>query len=150
MAHPKFTRNWNISPKKLDTIAPSAIIKSMKILATKQLSKWSKKNDVSIEDLFSAAEEVVNGDFEANLGGHIIKKRVAINSGGKSGGARMILFFRARERLIYIHGFKKNEKANITDTELKAFKGLAKIFEVMTEDQINQSIKSGYFIEVKP
>lgn len=122
----------------------------MKILATKQLSKWAKKNSVSTRDLFLAAEEVVKGDFEANLGGHIIKKRVAINNSGKSSGARMILFFKEGERLIYIHGFKKNEKANITDTELKAFKGLAKIFEVMTENQINQSIKSGYFIEVNP
>jgi hypothetical protein len=122
----------------------------MKILATKQLSKWANKNSVSTRDLFLAGEEVLNGDFEANLGGHIIKKRVAINNSGKRSGVRMILFFREGERLIYIHGFKKNEKENITDKELKAFKGLAKIFEAMTDDQISQSIKSGYFIEVKP
>ena len=122
----------------------------MEILATKQLSKWAKKNGVSTRNLSLAAEEVIKGDFEANLGSHILKKRVAINNVGKSSGARMILFFREGDRLIYIHGFKKNEKANITDTELKAFKGLAKIFEDMTGDQINQSIKSGYLIEVNP
>ena len=52
------------------------------------------------------------------------------------------------DKLIYVHGFQKNEKEDIRPSELKAFKGMAKIFEEMTDQQFNHAINIGSFVEV--
>ena len=88
------------------------------------------------------------GIYEADLGGHIIKKRVSVHNRGKRGGIRTIIFYQQGDKLIYIHGFQKNEKENISPDELKAFKNMAKIFEEMTDQQFNRSINSGGFMEL--
>ena len=120
----------------------------MRILITKHFYKWAKKQKISPDRLSTAAVEVLNGHYEADLGGHIIKKRVATHNQGKRGGIRAIIFYRKDDKLIYIHGFKKNEKDNISPSELAAFKSMARIFEDMTDKQLNHSIDIGNFMEV--
>ena len=120
----------------------------MKILTTRHFYKWAKKQKVSLEQLSLAAVEVLNEHYEADLGGHIIKKRVGTHNKGKRGGIRTIIFFCKGDKLIYIHGFQKNEKSNISQSELKMFKGMAKIFDAMTDQQFDLAIKKGSFVKV--
>ena len=46
----------------------------MKKLMTRHFAKWAKDRKVSEETLKKALDEVESGNFEADLGGHIIKK----------------------------------------------------------------------------
>jgi hypothetical protein len=41
--------------------------------------------------LCAAVEEIASGLIEADLGGHVLKKRVALAGRGKSGGARVLI-----------------------------------------------------------
>ena len=116
---------------------------------TKHFSKWASKQDLSLEDLSSALDEVIHGAFEANLGGSILKKRIRFQGQGKSGSARTIICYQREDRAIFIHGFSKNEKANLTTKELKAFKELAKVLLGLSSDSLNIAIKNGDFIEVE-
>ncbi|MGK5090607.1 type II toxin-antitoxin system RelE/ParE family toxin [Deltaproteobacteria bacterium TL4] len=50
---------------------------------------------------------------------------------------------------IFVHGFAKNEKSNITPKELKAFKELAKVLLGLSSEALNTAIDNGDFIEVK-
>jgi hypothetical protein len=52
------------------------------------------------------------------------------------------------ERAIFIHGYAKNQKANINKKELEAFKRVAEILLGLPQDQIEKSLKTGTFIEV--
>ncbi len=70
---------------------------------------------------------VAKGQFEANLGGHIYKKRVARPGQGKNGGYRTLICFKQNDRAIFVHGFSKSSRDNINNNELKALKGLAAI-----------------------
>jgi hypothetical protein len=58
------------------------------------------------------------GLVDADLGGHVFKKRVAVPGKGKSGGARTLLVYRAGTKAFFVYGFAKNTRANIKENEL--------------------------------
>lgn len=117
-------------------------------LMTKRFGKWAKKKKLTSQDLTNSLTEVVDGMFEANLGGHIYKKRVARSGKGKSGGFRTIICFKQNDRAIYLHGFSKSSKGNISDRELQSLKELAAILLNMNNDDLRVAISSGVLVEV--
>lgn len=70
------------------------------IYTTKLFDRKMKKEDVTDVDLCQAASEVMNSCFEADLGGGVLKKRLALQS-GKSGGARSIIFFKKGSHVFF-------------------------------------------------
>ncbi len=121
----------------------------MKELMTKQFVKWVSKQKIPETELATAISEVQAGIFEANLGGHIYKKRIRFEGQGKSGSGRTIICYKRNERAIFIHGFAKNEKDNLSPKELHVFKEFAKILLGLSQKDIATAIKNGDFIEVK-
>ena len=121
----------------------------MKQLMTRHFSKWAKKQSISIGELSKALDEIKNGQFEADLGGHILKKRIRFQGKGKSKSGRTIICYRKDDRAIFIHGFAKNEKSNLSTKELNAFKELAKILLGLSPEDLATAIENGNFIEVK-
>jgi len=94
----------------------------MKKLMTKHFSKWASKQSTPTSELFIALTEVQDGKFEANLGGNVYKKRIRFDGKGKSGSGRSIILYKKSDKAIFIHGFAKNEKSNLSKKELSAFK----------------------------
>ena len=116
---------------------------------TKRFSKWAADQGVSIGDLANALEEVEQGIFEASLGGKIIKKRIRFAGQGKSKSGRTIICFQKDSMAVFIHGFAKNEKSNLSSKELDALKEFAKILFAYSAADIHKSIETGVLIEVK-
>ena len=121
----------------------------MKQLMTKHFSKWLSKQKVSEKDLSAALSELQVGYFEASLGGHLYKKRIRFEGQGKSGSGRTIICYKKDDRAIFIHGFAKNEKSNLSKKELQVFKELSKILLGFSVAEITIAIENGDFIEVK-
>jgi hypothetical protein len=115
---------------------------------TKKFGKWAKKNKVPSQALTKSLIEVISGTFEANLGGHIFKKRVAKSGKGKRGSFRTIICFKQSDRAVYLHGFSKNSKGNISIKELKSLKELADILLNINEKELQTAISSGVLMEV--
>lgn len=68
---------------------------------TREFFKWTNKHGVTIADLSKILDEVEAGNFEADLGGHVIKKRVRFQGQGKSGSGRTIICFKKEDRAIH-------------------------------------------------
>ncbi|MCC5844924.1 MAG: type II toxin-antitoxin system RelE/ParE family toxin [Verrucomicrobia bacterium] len=115
---------------------------------TKQFGKWVSNQSMDTSQLKTALEEVRQGICEANLGGHLYKKRIPFKGHGKRGSGRTIVCFKKEQIAIFIHGFAKNETDNLSPKELKAFKALAKILTELTPGQISTALKNGDFKEV--
>ena len=77
---------------------------------TKHFAKCAAKQNIPENELYRALEEIRSGKFEANLGGHIYKKRIRFEGKGKSGSGRTIVCYQKGDKAIYVHGFAKNEK----------------------------------------
>ncbi len=75
----------------------------MQNLMTKHFSKWAAKQNVSEKNLFTALTEIRSGNFEANLGGNLYKKRIRLGGHGKSGGGRTIICYKKDDRTIFVH-----------------------------------------------
>ena len=117
---------------------------------TKHFSKWASKQNLSGNELATVLAELQADNFEANLGGHIYKKRIRFKGQGKSGSGRAIICCKKGDRAIFIHGFAKNEKSNLSKKELNVFKELSKILLGLSAEQIATAVENGDFIEVKP
>lgn len=115
---------------------------------TKHFAKWASKQNIPDGELTKALEEVCNSSYEANLGGHIYKKRIRFSGQGKSGSGRTIVCYQKDRRVIFIHGFSKNEKSNLSSKELFVFKELAKILLSFSESKIDIAIRNGDLKEV--
>ena len=99
-----------------------------RVFMTRHFSRWLGKTDLSVEALCKAIQEMEQGLIDANLGGGIMKKRVAQPGRGKSGSARTLVATNNLNRWFFLFGFEKNERDNISAKELTALKALAADF----------------------
>ena len=121
----------------------------MKTIKTKLFAKWANKNDVSDSSLLEASKEIAAGNYEANYGSCVIKKRVANKGRGKSSSVRTIVAFKSGKDCFFIYGFEKSAKSNISQNEEKALKIVAISLYAYSDNELAQQIKNGALIEVK-
>ena len=119
-----------------------------RIFRTRTFSRWMRKSGVSDSDLTGAVEEMMQGLVDAELGGHLFKKRVAVPGRGKRGGARTILATRMEGFWFFLFGFKKNERDNIDKHELRLLKEVARDLLSFDAGQLGQAIAAGELTEV--
>lgn len=121
----------------------------MQIYKTKLFDKWANKEGLADAALIDAVAEMENGLIDADLGGHLVKKRVAMPGRGKSGGARTLLAYRLGDKAFFVYGFMKNERDNIDEIELKALKKLAMIQLSLSQADLALAVRERKLIEVK-
>ena len=121
----------------------------MSVYKTKEFSRFARKADLGSEALLEAAKAVAAGQWDADLGGGVFKQRIAREGGGKSGGFRTIILFKVGGHSFFVHGFAKNEKANITPKELKVLKALANAFLGFDAEALEKASAAGEIAEVK-
>ena len=86
---------------------------------------------------------------DADLGGGVVKQRLARKAQGKSGGFRSIILFRQGEKAFFVYGFAKNERANIKQNELNAFRKLADQMLVYDEAELAAAMANGTITRVE-
>jgi hypothetical protein len=116
---------------------------------TKAFTRFADKAGLSNAALCRAVGDAERGLVAADLGGGVIKQRIARSSQGKSGGFRTLIVFRAGIRAIFVHGFAKNEKGNIEKDELVALKQLAGELLAYDDKTLTRVLASGVLVEVK-
>jgi hypothetical protein len=123
----------------------------MRVFKGKQFSRWATGEAISDDDLCQAAAEAFAGQYDADLGGYLFKKRIARTDGGKSGGYRTILGFRKSDskRIFFLYGFPKNVRANITTRERSALSANASALVDATDRQIDDLKVRGTIVEME-
>ena len=97
----------------------------MRIFKTKWVARFVRRERIEDASLKEAIARAERGIIDADLGGGLIKQRVARPGQGRSGGFRMIVAYRTEERAFFLYGFAKNERENIEDDELQALRAIA-------------------------
>ena len=87
--------------------------------------------------------------MDADLGGGLIKQRVARERQGRSGGYRMLVAYRARGRAVFLYGFAKNEQENVGSDELLSLREIAAAWLNANADQMTNAIKAKELQEVE-
>jgi len=120
----------------------------MRLLMSKAFGRFARSNDITDADLWEAVERAERGLIDADLGGKVIKQRIARDGEGKSGGFRSIVFYKAGIKGVFVYGFEKSARENVSPRELKAFKDASKIVLNLSDEKLATAIKAGAFIEV--
>lgn len=120
----------------------------MYYLKNKYFNRWARKQGLSDLILREAIQEFEGGLFEASLGNHLFKKRIALSGKGKSGGSRTILFYQKGKKLVFCFGFNKNQQDNLSRTELALLNKLSDIYQNLPEDEIRKNIEYKEFFKI--
>lgn len=120
----------------------------MRVFKSKPFARFAKKAGIGDRALCEAIRDAERGLLTADLGGGVIKQRIARPGQGKSGGFRTLIVFRRGARAIFVHGFAKNQKDNIEKDELVALKRLASEILSYDEKAVARPVASGALVEV--
>ena len=118
------------------------------VYKNKPFARFAKKTRITDVDLWNAAQLANEGVIDADLGGGVIKQRIAAAGKGKSGGSRSIILFRKNDRAVYVYGFEKKDLANIRPNELEAFRELAQVILGYTNAEIARRVEDGALFNV--
>ncbi len=121
----------------------------MKIYKNILFARFARRQRISDSALCEAIERAERGLIDADLGGGVIKQRLARPNEGRSGGFRSLILFRTTERAIFAFGFAKNQLDNISEDNLKALKLVAKTLLEHDDEQTQELVEKGELTEVK-
>jgi len=120
----------------------------LKIFKNAWFGRFARKEKISAEVLWDAVERAEKGQIDADIGGGVIKQRIARPGAGKSKGYRSIILFRKGEKSFFVYGFSKSDLGNIREDEEEQFKKMAKHVLALTDAQLSELIANGQFEEV--
>lgn len=119
-----------------------------RVFKTKAFAKISRKSGFSNDALCKAVAEMAQGLHDGDLGQSVYKKRIALGSRGKSAGARTLVAMNRGTLWFFLYGFKKNERANVSDTELEALQEIAKILLDRSDSELDLAVTAGELEEI--
>lgn len=120
----------------------------MKVYQSSWFARFARKEKITSKMLLIALNQAEQGLIEADLGGGVIKQRIARPGGGKSSGYRGIILYRRSDKAFFVFGYAKNSRENIREDELEQFKKMAGHVLSLTSAQIQELLKLGHFEEV--
>jgi hypothetical protein len=120
----------------------------VQVYKTKEFGRYAKKEKIDDSSLCDAIARAEVGLTDADLGGGLIKQRVARPGQGRSRGYRTIIAFRTGDRCVFMYGFAKSGKTNLTDAELAIYRRLAAFFLAANRTELLKLQTDGELIKV--
>ena len=120
----------------------------MRTFKTKPFARFAHREGIADEALCDAVERAARGLIDADLGGGVIKQRIARGGRGRSGGFRTIVVFRRAERAFFVYGFAKSARENLRRDELETFRLLAREYLALDPPGLAAALTAGAIIEV--
>ncbi len=120
----------------------------MRVFKTKWLARFARRERIADRCLNEAIERAERGLIDADLGGGLIKQRVARDGKGRSGGYRTMVAYKARGRAVFLYAFAKNERDNIGADELLSLREIAEGWLTADEHKIALAVEDGALLEI--
>ena len=120
----------------------------MKVYKNAWFARFARKQGITDRTLLDAIGRAGRGLVDADLGGGVIKQRVARRGQGKSGGFRTIVLYRMPDRAFFVYGFAKSDRADLDRDEEAMFKKAAIQVLGLSEAQLAELVANGQFSEV--
>jgi hypothetical protein len=111
--------------------------------------RFARVQNISDDALREAVLQAESGQVDADLGGGVVKQRLARPGQGKSKGYRTIILLREGYRAFFVYGFTKSDRDNIRKNEAVQFKKMAKHVLRLSDHQLSILVAEGQFEEVE-
>jgi hypothetical protein len=120
----------------------------VRIFKTKWMVRYARREMIADSSLREAIERAGRGSIDADLGGGVIKQRVARSGQGRSGGYRMLIAHKASTRAVFLYAFAKNERENIDPDELLTLREIGAGWLSADAQRIAHALGQGILQEV--
>jgi Uncharacterized protein conserved in bacteria len=120
----------------------------MRIFKNAWFARFARAQGITDPLLVEAVERAERGQVDADLGGRVLKQRLARSGQGRSGGHRVLLLVCPNERAFFVYGFAKSDRGSLRRDELAQFKKLAGHVCRLNDTQLDALIEAGRFEEV--
>ena len=110
----------------------------MEIYLPRSFQRDAKRDGITDEGCREAVRRAESGLIDADLGGGLIKQRIAKGNRGAAKGSRAVVFYKRGKLAIFLHAFPKSRKANLTKSELHEYLKLARFLERLTNAKLKQ------------
>jgi hypothetical protein len=119
----------------------------LRVFKLKLFSKFAKEEGITDQSLLEAIERAEKGLIYADLGGCLIKQRVARTNQGQSGGYRVLIAYKQGDKAFFLYGFAKNERDNIKPQVVQTYrdigftwfeKNLTRLGEAVAQKQLEE------------
>ena len=116
----------------------------MRVFKTRWFGRFARGESLSDQKLVEAVREIEKGLHNGDLGGYLVKKRMARAGEGKRGGYRTIVVYHKGRRAVFLYGFAKNDKENLSPEELQELQSAAREYLRLSEGEISKALEVGY------
>ncbi len=120
----------------------------MRVFKNGWFQRFARKEGLADAMLLAAVEQADAGLIDADLGGGLIKQRVARPGAGKSGGYRTLIIFREGDRAVFVFGFAKSARANISKADLSMLKKAAVEALRWSSEELDTLVAAGTLMEI--
>jgi hypothetical protein len=121
----------------------------VRIFLTKWMSRFVRRERIDVGSLLQTIARAERGAVDADLGGGLIKQRLARSGAGRSGGYRTIIAYRVGTRVVFLYGFAKNARENIGDDDLRALRHLGANWLGSEAATIIRALEEGALTEIE-
>ena len=121
----------------------------MQVYNTRGFARFARRERIKDGKLCEAVARAERGLIDADLGGGVIKQRLPRQGQGRSGGYRVIVFYRTSSRTVFVDGFAKSDQDNIDDEDVARLKDLAREFLGHSGKSVQALVEAGAWIEVE-
>lgn len=123
-------------------------MKKKRVFKLKTFSRWAKKI-LTDAQLCEAAQEILAGQYEADLGAGVCKKRIAISGQGKRGSTRTLIAKSSPHGIFFMAGRSKNDPGtDFSDASVAQVQLIAKDLQTSSSQQIEEAVQDGYIEEI--
>ena len=121
----------------------------MRVFKTKSFGRFAKSESIRNDALATAIRHAEGGLVDADLGAGLVKLRVARAGQGKRGGYRTLIAYRLGVRAVFLFGFAKRERDNVSAYQLADLKRAAADILKRGDDDLSEDIAAGRLQEVR-
>ena len=86
----------------------------MRVYLPRGFQRDAERVGVTDDDCREAIRKAERGLVDADLGGGLIKQRIATGNRGASKGSRAVVFYKRGELALFLHIFLKSRKASLS------------------------------------
>ncbi len=121
----------------------------MPVYKLKTFARFARDERIESARLIDAIQRASDGLVDADLGGGLIKQRVARQGHGRRGGYRVLIAFHSKDFSVFLYGFAKSQRENLEPKELRVVQQLAAKWLGANAQEIRQALAGGQLIEVE-
>ena len=120
----------------------------MRVFVTKGFLRFRRKEHIADAALVEAIARAEHGLVDALLGRNLIKQRIGRPGQGRSGGYRTVVAYRSGDKAVFLFGFAKSERGNISAADEQDLADFGALLLGLSAAEIRVAIEGGELTEI--